>query len=65
MTPDPPSDVDVLVGVVAGAQFSLVDLVAVKDFLEDRLGRLVDVVTQEGLEPLIRHRVLPEAEAVF
>jgi len=57
--------VDVLVEVIADARFSLVDLVAVKDFLEDRLGRPVDVVTKEGLEPLIRDRVLDEAEAVF
>jgi predicted nucleotidyltransferase len=55
----------VLVEVVAGARFSLVDLVAVQDFLEDWLGRPVDVVTKEGLESLIRDRVLREAEAVF
>ena len=59
------SDVDVLVEVVADAPFSLTDLVAVNDFLEDRLGRPVDVVTKEGLEPLVRDRVLGEAEAVF
>ena len=61
----PDSDVDVLIEVVAGARFSLVDLVAVKDFLEHRLGRPVDVVMKEGLEPLIRDRVLREAETVF
>jgi len=59
------SDMDVLVEIVAGARFSLVDLVAVKDFLEDQLGRPVDVVTKEGLESLIRDCVLCEAEAVF
>ena len=61
----PDSDVDLLVDVTPGAQFSLIDLVAVKDFLEDQLGRTVDVVTREGLEPAIRDRVLREAEAVF
>jgi uncharacterized protein len=61
----PDSDVDVLVDVVVDARFSLVDLVAVKDFLEDWLGRPVDVVTKEGLEPLIPDRVLREAEIVF
>jgi uncharacterized protein len=59
------SDVDVLIDVAPNVRFSLVDLVGVKDFLEDRLGRSVDVVTKEGLEPLIRDRVLREAEAVF
>ena len=61
----PDSDVDVLVDIAADAPFSLVDLVAVKDFLEERLGRAVDVVTKKGLEPLIRERVLREAEPVF
>jgi uncharacterized protein len=61
----PDSDIDVLVDVAPDARFSLIDLVSVKDFLEDRLGRRVDVVTKEGLEPAVRDRVLREAEAVF
>jgi predicted nucleotidyltransferase len=61
----PDSDIDLLVDVTPGAQFSLIDLVAVKDFLEDQLGRKVDVVTKGGLKPAIRDRVLREAEAVF
>jgi uncharacterized protein len=59
------SDIDVLIDVVPEARFSLVDLVSVKDFLEERLGRKVDVVTKEGLDPVIRDRVFREAEAVF
>jgi uncharacterized protein len=64
-TARPDSDIDVLVDVAPDAQFSLIDLVAVKDFLEDKLGRRVDVVTRGGLEPAIRDRVFREAEAVF
>jgi uncharacterized protein len=64
-TARPDSDIDVLVDVAPDAKFSLIDLVAVKDFLEDQLGRRVDVVTRRGLEPAIRDRVLREAEAVF
>lgn len=59
------SDVDVLIDIAADARFSLVDLVSVKDFLEDKLGRTVDVVTREGLDPAIRDRVLREARTVF
>ena len=55
----------VLIDVAPDARFSLIDLVSVKDFLEDRLGRRVDVVTKEGLDPAVRDRVLREAEAVF
>jgi len=59
------SDIDVLIDVAPGARFSLIDLVSVKDFLEERLGRKVDLVTKEGLDPVIRDRVFREAEAVF
>jgi hypothetical protein len=61
----PDSDIDLLIDVTPDAQFSLIDLVAVKDFLEDQLRRKVDVVTRGGLEPAIQDRVLREAEAVF
>ena len=61
----PDSDVDVLIDIAPDVRFSLVDLVSVKHFLEDRLGRKVDVVTREGLDPAIRDRVIREARAVF
>ena len=61
----PDSDVDVLVDIAPNVRFSLIDLVSVKDFLEDQLGRRVDVVTKDGLEPAVRDRVLREAQAVF
>jgi uncharacterized protein len=64
-TARPDSDVDVLIDVSPHVRFSLVDLVSVQDFLEDKLGRKVDVVTREGLDPAIRERVLREARAVF
>jgi predicted nucleotidyltransferase len=64
-TARPDSDIDVLVDIAPDIQFSLIDLVAVMDFVEDQLGRRVDVVTRGGLEPVIRDRVLREAEAVF
>jgi predicted nucleotidyltransferase len=61
----PDSDRDPLVDIEPDARFSLIDLVALKDFLEDRLDRKVDVVTKGGLESGIRDRVLSEAESVF
>ena len=64
-TARPDSDIDLLVDVAADTQFSLIDLVSVKDFLEDQLGRTVDVVTKVGLDPAVRDRVLREAEVVF
>jgi len=59
------SDIDVLIDVSPDVRFSLIDLVSVKDFLEQRLQHKVDVVTKDGLDPTIRDRVLREAEGVF
>jgi hypothetical protein len=61
----PDSDIDVLIDVDPEARFSLVDLVSVKNFLEERLGREVDVVTRHGIDPAIGERVEREAESVF
>lgn len=47
------------------AGFSLIDLVAVKLFLENRLGRDVDVVTRQGADPAVRDSIIREAELVF
>ena len=59
------SDVDLLIQVAPGRRFSLIDLVSVKNFLEEQLGRAVDVVTQESLDPYIRDRILREAQGIF
>jgi len=40
-------------------------LAEIKDLLEDHLNRKVDVVTQAGLAPDVRERVLQEAASVF
>lgn len=53
------SDLDVLVNMEKGR--SLLDHVALKQDLEDLLGREVDVVTEASLDPRIRERVLREA----
>lgn len=64
-TARPDSDVDVLVDIEPGTRFSLIDLAALEDFLEDHLGHKVDLPTKAGPEPDIRARVLSEAELVF
>lgn len=55
----PGSDLDLLVEL--GANRSLLDLVAIKQDLEDLLGCPVDVVTERSLSPYLRQRVLAEA----
>lgn len=53
------SDLDLLVTLEVGR--SLLDLVAIKQDLEDALGLRVDVVTKGGLSPYLREAVLAEA----
>jgi predicted nucleotidyltransferase len=55
----PDSDVDILVDLDPGR--SLLDIVAIKQDLEDLLGCRVDVVTEAAISPYIRDRVLDEA----
>ena len=53
------SDVDLLLEMEAGR--SLLDLVAIKQELEDLLGRQVHVVTEPSLSPYLLDEVLREA----
>jgi hypothetical protein len=55
----PESDLDLLVQLEPG--YSLLDLIAIKQDLEDLLGCSVDVVTEASLSPYIREQVLHEA----
>jgi len=58
-TQQPKSDLDLLVDLEPGR--SVLDLVAIKQDLEDLLGRRVDVVTMRSLSPYIRDSVLEDA----
>ena len=53
------SDLDLLVDVDAGA--TLLDLVGLQHFFEDRLGCKVDVVTRRSLREELRAAVFSEA----
>lgn len=53
------SDLDLLVDLLPGR--SLLDLIAIKQDVEDLVGCPVDVVTEKGLKPALRERVLQKA----
>ncbi len=53
------SDLDLLVTLGAGR--SLLDLIGLKQEVEDLVHRPVDVVTEQALSPYLRERVLSEA----
>jgi hypothetical protein len=56
---DEASDVDLLVDLEPGR--TLFDLGGLQVDLTDLLGRKVDVITERGLKPRVRQRVLREA----
>ena len=56
---NPKSDIDILITLETGR--SLLDLVALKQDLEDLLGCKVDVVTKDAVSPYIRDQILRDA----
>ena len=56
---DSDSDLDVLIDLVPGR--SLLDIISIKQDLEDLIGCRVDVVTEVSLSPYIRDEILREA----
>ena len=55
----PSSDIDFLVRMDCGR--SLLDLIELSQRLESILHRKVDILTDEGLSPYLRQRILDEA----
>ena len=58
-TAGPESDLDLLIDLAPGRH--LLDLVAIKQDLEDLLNRPVHVVTEAAISPLIRDAILLDA----
>lgn len=61
-TDGPDSDVDLLVDMEEGRD--LLDLIALEQQLAELLGRRVEVVTDDGLSPYLRDRIVAETVAL-
>ncbi len=59
------SDLDLFVDYDPQKKFSLVDLVDIKNLLEDELGMAVDVTTRDSLHPALRADIEKSAIRVF
>jgi predicted nucleotidyltransferase len=59
------SDIDLFIDYDPRGRFNVLDLVAAKRLLEERLDVGVDITTRKGLHPLIRKQVEAEATRVF
>ena len=58
----PDSDIDILIAV--GERTSLLDIIAIKQDLEDLFSSSVHVVTEDAISPYIREKVLSQAIAL-
>jgi predicted nucleotidyltransferase len=61
----PGSDLDLFVDYEPAENFSLVNLVDIKLYLEDRLGVPVDITTRDSLHPMLRRSIENSAVRVF
>jgi uncharacterized protein len=59
------SDLDLFIDYDRDGQFSLVELVGIKQLLECCLGIPVDLTTRDSLDPLLRERIEASAERIF
>jgi hypothetical protein len=61
----PDSDIDLLVDFLPDAEIDLVDYAGLMLDLPDLLERRVDLVSKNGLKPLIRASILQEARLLY
>lgn len=59
------SDLDLFIDYDPGARFSLLDLVGIKQFLEEELAMDVDITTRNSLHPMLRADIEQSAIRVF
>lgn len=59
------SDLDLFIEYDRERKFSLVDLSALKNFLEDELGLRVDVTTRDSLHPALQAEIEGSAKRIF
>ena len=60
-----PGDIDLFIDYDPHGDFSLIELVGLKQYLEDELSASVDVTTRDSLHPRLRGDIERGAEQVF
>jgi predicted nucleotidyltransferase len=59
------SDLDLFIDYDKDSKFSAIELLRIKHYVSDTLDIDADVITRDGLHPLIRDEVVASAERVF
>ena len=61
----PGSDLDLFIDYDPARRFSLLDLVGIKQFLEERMAAEVDITTRDSLHPMLKDDIERSAVRVF
>ncbi|MGB3831648.1 MAG: nucleotidyltransferase domain-containing protein [Mesorhizobium sp.] len=59
------SDLDLFIDYDPARRFSLIDLVGIKQFLEERMAAEIDITTRDSLHPLLKDEIEQSAIRVF
>ena len=61
----PGSDLDIFIDYDPARRFSLLDLVGIKQFLEERMAAEIDITTRDSLHPMLKDDIERSAVRVF
>jgi uncharacterized protein len=61
----PDGDLDLFIDYDPERRFSLLDLVGIKQFLEDQMSAEIDITTRDSLHPLLKDDIERSAIRVF
>lgn len=59
------SDLDLFIDYDPARRFSLIDLVGIKQFLEERMATEIDITTRDSLHPLLKDEIEQSSVRVF
>ncbi|MDG4884318.1 nucleotidyltransferase domain-containing protein [Mesorhizobium sp. WSM4884] len=61
----PDSDLDLFIDYDPTGRFSLIDLVGIKQFLEEKMSAEIDITTRDSLHPMLKADIEQSAVRVF
>jgi predicted nucleotidyltransferase len=61
----PDSDLDLFIDYDPARRFSLIDLVGIKQFLEEKMSTEIDITTRDSLHPMLKVEIEQSAVRVF
>ncbi|RUT87708.1 DNA polymerase III subunit beta, partial [Mesorhizobium sp. USDA-HM6] len=59
------SDLDLFIDYDPARRFSLIDLVGIKQFLEEKMSTEIDITTRDSLHPMLKADIERSAVRVF